>query len=103
MLETIKKSADYIHNTINGNPKTGVILGSGLGGFIDDVNIIRKIPYSSIPEFPNTTVEGHSGLLVHAEIDGKEILIMQGRIHFYEGHSIDQIVFSGKSYEIPWY
>jgi purine-nucleoside phosphorylase len=93
MLETIKKSADYIHNTINGNPKTGVILGSGLGGFIDDVNIIRKIPYSSIPEFPNTTVEGHSGLLVHAEIDGKEILIMQGRIHFYEGHSIDQIVF----------
>jgi purine-nucleoside phosphorylase len=93
MLERIKKSANYIQNKINGNPTTAIILGSGLGGFINDVEVIQTLPYSMIPEFPDTTVEGHSGMLVHGRINGKEVLIMQGRIHFYEGYSMDTLVY----------
>lgn len=93
MLEKIKKSADYIRNQIDGSPKSAVILGSGLGGFINDLEIIQTIPYKSIPEFPETTVEGHSGALVHARIKGVELLVMQGRIHFYEGHTIETVVY----------
>lgn len=93
MLEKIKKSAEYILDQINGKPKSAVILGSGLGGFTNDIEILKTIPYSSIPDFPQTTVEGHSGALIHARVDNNEFLVMQGRIHFYEGHSIDTIVY----------
>jgi purine-nucleoside phosphorylase len=93
MLARIKKSANYILNQINVHPKTAIILGSGLGGFIEAVEIIKPIPFGSIPYFPNTTVEGHSGMIIHARSEGKEVLIMQGRIHFYEGQAMDQIIY----------
>lgn len=93
MLEKIKKSAEYISNQIDGSPKSAVILGSGLGGFINDLEVIQTIPYKNIPEFPETTVEGHSGALVHARYKGVELLVMQGRIHFYEGHTIETVVY----------
>lgn len=93
MLQKIKKSASYILENIEGNPKSAVILGSGLGGFTKDIEILKTIPYSSIPDFPQTTVEGHSGALLHARANNKEFLVMQGRVHFYEGHSIDTIVY----------
>jgi len=93
MLEKIKKSANFILSQINGSPKSAVILGSGLGGFTNDIEILKTIPYKSIPNFPETTVEGHSGALLHARTNQTEILVMQGRIHFYEGHSMDTIVY----------
>lgn len=93
MLEKIKESAEFIRSQINGTPKSAVILGSGLGGFINDVEVLNTIPFKNIPNFPETTVEGHSGALIHARTNGAELLVMQGRIHFYEGHSIDTIVY----------
>jgi purine-nucleoside phosphorylase len=93
MLEKIRKSVEYIKALIDGNPKTGIILGSGLGGFTKEIEIIKSIPYHSIPEFPDTTVEGHSGMLLHARVEGIDVLVMQGRIHFYEGHNISRIVY----------
>ena len=93
MLNSIQKSAEFIRTKIKGNPKTAIILGSGLGGFINEVEVLNSISYKSIPEFPDTSVEGHSGMLVEAIANGEKILIMQGRIHFYEGHSIDRLVY----------
>ncbi len=93
MLQKIKKSVAYLKNQIEGNPESAVILGSGLGGFINEIEVIKKIPYATIPEFPDTTVEGHSGNLVYARVNDKEVLIMQGRIHFYEGHSMDALTY----------
>ncbi len=93
MLLRIKRSAEYIHKIIESKPNKALILGSGLSGFIHDVEVLHEIPYRSIPDFPETTVEGHSGKLIHARIGDKEILIMQGRIHFYEGYSMDQLVY----------
>lgn len=93
MLQKIKRSAEYIHKIIESKPNKALILGSGLGGFIRDVEILHEIPYRSIPDFPQTTVEGHSGNLIHARIGDKEILIMQGRIHYYEGYSMEQLAY----------
>ena len=93
MLQKIKKSASYISNLLEGKPKVAVILGSGLSGFINSVEIIKSIPYNTIPDFPDTTVEGHSGELIYGKINGKELLVMKGRIHFYEGQSMESLVY----------
>jgi purine-nucleoside phosphorylase len=93
MLEEIKNSVDYIRDQIKSEPKFAVILGSGLGGFINDIEILNELPYDSIPDFPKTSVEGHSGKLVHARHNGVEMLIMQGRIHFYEGQPMETLTY----------
>lgn len=89
MSETI----NYIKNIIKDfQPDIGLVLGSGLGSLADEVGTIR-IPYCEIPGFENSTVQGHKGSLIFAEINGKNCVFMQGRYHFYEGHSIQKIVF----------
>lgn len=93
MLRKIKKSTDYIAKKAPFKPEVGIILGSGLGAFINDIEVESVVPYEDIPDFPQTTVDGHSGNLAFAKIKGKNIVIMQGRIHFYEGHPIQDIVF----------
>ncbi len=93
MLEKIKRSSDYIRSQVQVSPKYAVILGSGLGGFINDIEVVKEIPYETIPDFPNTTVDGHSGQLVHARHNNTDILIMQGRIHFYEGQSMETLTY----------
>lgn len=93
MLEKIKQSANYIKACINGNPKYAVVLGSGLGGFTSQLEILREIPYAEIPGFPTTTVAGHSGKLLHARQNGIQLLIMQGRFHFYEGHKMEVVTY----------
>ena len=93
MLKRIKKSTDYIAKKAPFTPEIGIILGSGLGEFINDVKVESLIPYGEIPDFPQTTVDGHSGNLAFAEINCKKVVIMQGRIHYYEGHPIQEIVF----------
>ncbi len=78
--------------TNNFKPEIGVILGSGLGDFVQDFKSI-SIPYADIPNFEVSTVQGHKGQLIFAQIKGKNVVFMQGRYHFYEGHSMDKIVY----------
>lgn len=81
--------------TNNFKPEIGIILGSGLGDFVTNLDAV-VIPYSEIPGFESSTIQGHAGTLVFANIKGKKTIIMQGRYHFYEGHSIQNVVFPVK-------
>ena len=89
----LEKAVEYIRCKTDGyEPEIGIILGSGLGDLADEYCKIA-IPYSDIPGFEASTVSGHKGRLVFAEINGKKTVMMQGRFHFYEGHSIQKVVF----------
>jgi len=74
-------------------PKTAIILGSGLGKLVDDIDIEKEIPYSEIPNMPISTVEGHAGKLLFGKLGGKDILAMEGRFHYYEGYSMKEVTF----------
>jgi purine-nucleoside phosphorylase len=93
MLEKIRESVNYIHSKFSLKAKTALILGSGLSDFIKSVEVVDTIPYTQIPNFPNTSVEGHAGRLLHARHNNTEVLIMQGRIHFYEGHTMEILTY----------
>ncbi|KAA3604190.1 MAG: purine-nucleoside phosphorylase [Calditrichaeota bacterium] len=88
-----------IKNKISKNYEVGVILGSGLGFFAKQIQVETEIPYEEIPNFPKSTVEGHSGKFVFGKVNGKQIVAMSGRNHFYEGYSIKQVVFGLKLME----
>ena len=89
----MKTTIDYIQSKIkNFQPQLAIILGSGLGDFADNIEGIR-IKYEDIPGFETSTVSGHKGQLVFAEIEGKKVVMMQGRNHFYEGHSMQDITY----------
>ncbi|MDD3005363.1 purine-nucleoside phosphorylase [Flavobacterium sp.] len=93
MWDKIHETVDYIKNKINFIPEYGVILGSGLGSFTEDIDIKFTIPYSEIPNFPVSTVQGHQGALVFGNIGAKKIVAMQGRFHYYEGYDMKQVTF----------
>ncbi len=93
MWEQVQESVSYIKEKTNFTPEYGVILGSGLGSFTDDINIQFTLPYSEIPNFPVVTVEGHKGALVFGTIGDKKVVAMQGRFHFYEGYSMKEVTF----------
>ena len=93
MLVQIKKTAEFLKEKTNFNPEIGIILGSGLGSFVDEVDIKFSIPYDEIPEFPLSTVEGHSGKLIFGYVKNKEVVVMQGRFHYYEEADIEKVVF----------
>ncbi len=89
-------TVNYIKDKINGfEPEIGIILGSGLGDFADEYNMI-SIPYCEIPGFESSQVQGHKGRLVFAEINGKKVVMMQGRYHFYEGYSMQTVTYPVK-------
>lgn len=89
----LEKSIEFIKNKIgNFNPEIGIVLGSGLGELADEYCELA-IPYSEIPGFETSTVSGHKSRLVFAEINGKKVVMMQGRFHYYEGHPIQKVVF----------
>ena len=92
MLEQIKNTADFLKNKTNFNPKIGIILGSGLGSFVDEVDIKFSFSYNEIPNFPISTVEGHSGKLIFGTVRRKEVVVMQGRFHYYEESDIQKVV-----------
>lgn len=91
MLQQIKESANFIKDTTKFNPEIGIILGTGLGGLVSEIEIEFSIPYNEIPHFPLSTVEGHSGRLILGTLGGKKVIAMQGRFHFYEGYSIEKV------------
>ena len=94
MLEQIKFTTKSIREkTNNFNPTVGIILGTGLGGLVKEITVEHAIPYNEIPNFPVSTVEGHSGKLIFGELGGKKVMAMQGRFHFYEGYDMHQITF----------
>jgi purine-nucleoside phosphorylase len=93
MLETIKQTSDYLKNKIGEIPSTAIILGTGLGELANEIDNKTEIPYAEIPNFPVSTVEGHSGKLIIGTLGGKSILAMQGRFHFYEGYSMKEVTF----------
>ena len=85
-----KNLINYLNSEIPFKPEVTLILGSGLGDFANKIEIIKSIPTNIIPDYPLSTVEGHKGYLHFAELFGKKVLIFQGRIHFYEGYTIDK-------------
>ena len=93
MLEKFKESVAYIQSQTKVNPSVGIILGTGLGGLVKETNIIDEIAYENIPNFPVSTVESHSGKLIFGELGGKHVVAMQGRFHYYEGYSLQQVTF----------
>ncbi|MBS0010799.1 MAG: purine-nucleoside phosphorylase [Bacteroidales bacterium] len=93
MLEKIQETADFLKSKGFKSPDAGIVLGTGLGGLVSKIRIIREIDYSEIPNFPVSTVEGHEGKLIYGDFGHKKILAMKGRFHFYEGYSVQQLVF----------
>jgi purine-nucleoside phosphorylase len=93
MLDNIREATSYIENIIDGPPQIGIILGTGLGALVDEINIRFIIPYEELPHFPVSTVESHSGKLIFGRLGGKSVVVMQGRFHYYEGYNMQEITF----------
>ena len=92
-MKEIQEALNFINNFKFQSPRIGVVLGTGLGGLIENCTIKLSIPYSDIPYFPISTVESHTGQLIFGEISGKPVVIMQGRFHYYEGYNAKEITF----------
>ena len=93
MWNQVQETVNFIKEKTNFSPEYGVILGSGLGSFTDDIQIEFLLSYSDIPNFPVSTVQGHKGALVFGTIGSKKVVAMQGRFHFYEGYSMKEVTF----------
>ncbi|MFR4986136.1 MAG: purine-nucleoside phosphorylase [Lachnospirales bacterium] len=93
MFNNILKTSEYISNNTKFKPKIAIILGSGLGDLVDFVEEKEEIKYEDIPNFPVSTVAGHAGKLVFGKINSVEVLLMQGRFHFYEGYSMKEVTY----------
>lgn len=93
MIEKIQQTAGYIKNKIGEMPETAIILGTGLGALVDHITDQKKVPYTEIPNFPISTVEGHSGNLIFGKLGSKPVMAMQGRFHYYEGYDMKQVTF----------
>ncbi len=93
MLQKVKDAVDFIQSKYTTKPAVGIVLGSGLGSFTEQINIEFEILYNTIPHFPVSTVEGHTGKLIFGELSGKKVVAMAGRFHYYEGYSTQEVVF----------
>jgi len=91
--ENAVEAAEFIKSKYEKAIETAIVLGSGLGAFADQLENAVKIPYESIPHFARSTVQGHAGQLVLGEIDGVSVAVQQGRLHYYEGYDMDQVMF----------
>jgi purine-nucleoside phosphorylase len=93
LLEKIQETVNYIQGKTNFKPDIAIILGSGLGNLVSQIEIEIAFDYSSIPNFPVSTVQGHGGKLVMGKLKGKNVIAMQGRFHYYEGYSMEEVTF----------
>ena len=94
MHQNLQATTDYIKKKIGDfEPEIGIILGTGLGGLVEDIEILHSLMYSNIPNFPISTLEFHSGKLIFGMLSGKKVVAMQGRLHYYEGYDMKQITF----------
>ena len=92
-LEHIQEASKFIQTQTQVQPEIGIILGTGLGGLIEEIDIQDSIEYGQIPHFPISTVESHQGRLIFGQLAGKNVVAMQGRFHYYEGYSMQQVTF----------
>ncbi len=91
MLERIKETVSYINEKISTIPEIGIILGSGIGELADEIDADIKISYDDIPNFPVSTVKGHQGQLIFGKLNGVNVVAMQGRFHYYEGYTMQEV------------
>lgn len=92
-MTKINEATQYIQNRVETSPNIGIILGTGLGALVNDIEIEHEIDYEDIPHFPVSTVESHSGKLIFGTLAGKSVVVMKGRFHYYEGYSMKQVTF----------
>ncbi|MGC4099738.1 purine-nucleoside phosphorylase [Ferruginibacter sp.] len=93
MMKKINEAVAFIQQQYSNKPLVGIVLGSGLGSFTSEITVEKEIAYSDIPHFPVSTVEGHSGKLIFGQLGGKTVVAMAGRFHYYEGYSVQEVVF----------
>ncbi len=93
MLEKIKATANHLISLVGENYQVGIILGTGLGELVNEIKISHSLAYEDIPNFPVSTVEGHSGKLIFGTLGEKRVVALQGRFHYYEGYSMNEVVF----------
>ncbi|MFQ5631331.1 MAG: purine-nucleoside phosphorylase [bacterium] len=93
MLQHIKEASSFLRGKTDISPQIGIILGTGLGGLAEEIEKEAVVSYEDIPRFPLSTVESHAGRLIFGKLNGKQVVAMQGRFHYYEGYSIKQITF----------
>lgn len=92
-LRRIDEAVDVVRGRYDREPEVGIVLGTGLGALVDDIEIEAAIDYEGIPHFPVSTVESHTGRLIFGRLEGRIVMAMQGRFHFYEGYSLQQVTF----------
>jgi len=93
MLEKIKETITYLHKQTGITPEVGIVLGTGLGGLVKEIETETEIRYQDIPNFPVSTVDGHDGKLIFGKLGGKKVVAMKGRFHYYEGWGMDEISY----------
>jgi purine-nucleoside phosphorylase len=93
MIKFIEETVDYLKGKGFESPEIGIILGTGLGQLVNEITIIKEVSYNHIPNFPTATVEFHKGKLIYGELEGKKVIIMQGRFHIYEGYSLQDVTY----------
>lgn len=92
-MKKFGETVAYLRSEYAEAPAVGIVLGSGLGSFISEIEIEKRVPYTDIPHFPESTVEGHGGELVFGKLSGKTVVALSGRFHYYEGHSASDIIY----------
>lgn len=93
MLQKIQETAQWIKGHTQLAPETAIVLGTGLGRLAAEIEVVDAFPYSEIPNFPVSTVEGHSGRLLFGRLGGKEVMALEGRFHYYEGYTMKEVTF----------
>jgi len=92
-MDKINETTDYIKSKVDFSPTLGIILGTGLGNLIQDIDVKFELPYDTIPNFPVSTVESHKGKLIFGVLENKNVVVMQGRFHYYEGYDMKEVTF----------
>lgn len=93
IMKDLKETTKFLKKQYKGTPTVGIVLGSGLGNFVNEITIEKEVPYEKIPNFPVSTVQGHGGKLIFGQLSGKTVVAMAGRFHFYEGYAATDVVF----------
>ena len=93
MIKQIQNTTEYLQEKGFENPEIGIILGTGLGQLLDFVEILKEVSYNHIPNFPTATVEFHKGKLIYGVLEGKKVIVMQGRFHIYEGYTLQDVTY----------
>lgn len=93
MLERVKESAEFLKSQMPNHPNIAIILGSGLGGLVQQIKTLKEIPYSEIPNFPISTVKGHKGTWIFGKLNNIDVIVLSGRFHYYEGYTMKEVTF----------